>query len=334
MVSTTKPLARESISQLSLALSNYDRHSPLMDGSVTVPGISLQVLEVGQSDMGRHGTNRHDRMLNGQEFDIAEVSFSSYLIAKDQGAPFTAIPVFPRRLFSMSQMWVRKDSGIFSPGDLRGKKVGLNTFQTTLSVLAKADLGRAYGVPWREITWVTQRDETRSFKPDPSAKLDRLAPGESLVDAIMAGKVDSIMIPHPSHSFLQNSQLVRLLKDPQAEEIRYFREFGYFPIMHVVAFRDEILKNSPGLAQAVFEAFARSWEVAKKRWDDPNWSLLAWGRQAFENQRDILGDDIWPNGVEKNQDNLTWFIEQSFDQGLIKRPLEISELFHSSVLEV
>ena len=333
MVSTTNTSARGSVSQLSLALSNYDRHSPLLDGSVTVPGVSLQVLEVGQSDMGRHGTNRHQRMLNGQEFDAAEVSFSSYLIAKDQGAPFTAIPVFPRRLFSMSQMWIRKDSQISSPGDLRGKRVGLSTFQTTLSVLAKADLGRAYGVPWREITWVTQREETRSFRLDPAVKLDKLSPGESLVDAIMAGKVDAIMIPHPSHSFLENSQLVRLLNDPQAEEIRYFREFGYFPIMHVVAFRNEILKSSPGLAQAVFEAFTRSWEVAKRRWDDPNWSLLAWGRQAFESQRDILGDDLWPNGIEKNQDNLKWFIEQSYDQGLIERPLKISELFHPSVLE-
>ena len=318
---------------LTLAISHYDRHAPLIEGAVTVPGVPLKVMDVGQTETTRYGSRRHERMLNGEEFDIAEVSLSSYLIAKDQGAAFTAIPIFPRRLFSMSQMWTRRDSGISTPQDLRGKRVGLNTFQTTLSVLAKADLSRAYGVPWREITWVTQRDETRTFKPDPMANLERLPPGENLVDAIMAGGLDAIMIPHPTHSFLQNTQLVRLIKDPAAEEARYFKKYGYFPIMHVVVFRDEVLNKSPGLAQAVFEAFERSSHMARERWDDPNWSILAWGRQALERQEKVLGNEIWLNGLETNLDNLTWFIEQSYDQGLLGKPIHPSKLFHPSVLD-
>lgn len=318
---------------LTMAISHYDRHAPLIEGAVTVPGIPLNVMDVGQTETTRFGSRRHERMLNGEEFDIAEVSLSSYLIAKDQGAPFTAIPVFPRRLFSMSQMWIRKDSGISIPQDLRGRRVGLNTFQTTLSVLAKADLNRVYGIPWREIIWVTQRDETRTFRHDPMAKLERLPPGENLVDAIMAGSLEAIMIPHPTHSFLQNTQLVRLIKDPAAEEARYFRQYGYFPIMHVVVFRDKVLNKSPGLAQAVFEAFERSSRMARERWDDPNWSILAWGRQALERQQEILSHDIWPNGLELNLDNLAWFIEQSHDQGLISQRLHPSKLFHPSVLE-
>ena len=123
---------------LTLAVSHYDRHLPLIEGEVSIPGVQLQVLVVGQSDECRDGSHRHQRMLNEEEFDVAEVSLSSYLMAKDQGAPFVAIPIFPRRLFSMSQMWIRRDSGIRTPVDLIGKSVGLNTFQTTLSVLAKS----------------------------------------------------------------------------------------------------------------------------------------------------------------------------------------------------
>jgi len=325
--------ARNHTNLLTLAISNYDRHAPLIEGTVTVPNVPLTVMDVGQTEVTRHGSRRHERMLNNQEFDIAEVSLSSYLIALDQGAPFIAIPIFPRRLFSISQMWIRKDSDISTPKDLHRRRIGLNTFQTTLSVLAKADLSRVYGVPWREITWVTQRDETKSFKPDPAAKLERLSPGESLVDAIMAGRLDAIMIPHPSHSFLENTQLVRLIKDPISEETRYFKEYGYFPIMHVVIFREEVLKKSPGLAQAVFEAFELSSRVARERWDDPNWSIIAWGRQALERQQKILADNIWPNGLEKNLDNLSWFIDQSYDQGLIHKPFHPSKMFHPSVLE-
>src|SRR6187399_1710474 len=118
---------------LTLALSHYDRHVPLFDGSVTAEGVDLQVLEVGQSHPLQHGQDRHERMLQKGEFDICELSLSSYLIAKSRGMPFTAIPVFPRRLFSMSQMWINVDAGIDEPKDLIGKKVGLHSFQNTLA---------------------------------------------------------------------------------------------------------------------------------------------------------------------------------------------------------
>ena len=123
--------------KFTMALSHYDRHIPLFDGSVQVEGVDLQVLEVGQSSPLKHGQDRHERMLQKGEFDICELSLSSYLIAKSRGMPFTAIPVFPRRLFSLSQMWVNVNAGINSPRDLIGKKVGLSTFQTTLSVLGE-----------------------------------------------------------------------------------------------------------------------------------------------------------------------------------------------------
>ena len=88
--------------KLTLALSHYDRHIPLFDGTVQADGVELQVLEVGQSNPLKHGQDRHERMLQKGEFDICELSLSSYLIAKSRGLPFTAIPVFPRRLFSLS----------------------------------------------------------------------------------------------------------------------------------------------------------------------------------------------------------------------------------------
>jgi hypothetical protein len=120
--------------KLTMALSHYDRHFPFFDGSVSIDGVDLNALLVGQSEPLKHGVDRHERMLQKGEFDVCELSLSSYLMARSRGMPFTAIPVFPRRLFSMSQMWVRADAGINRPGDLIGRKVGLSTFQTTLSV--------------------------------------------------------------------------------------------------------------------------------------------------------------------------------------------------------
>ena len=86
--------------KITLAVSHYDRHVPFFDGTVKTEGIDLNVLIVGQSDRQRDGEDRHERMLQKGEFDVAEVSLSSYLMAKSRAMPFTAIPVFPRRLFS------------------------------------------------------------------------------------------------------------------------------------------------------------------------------------------------------------------------------------------
>ena len=150
--------------KLTMALSHYDRHIPLFDRSVQAEGVDLQVLEVGQSEPLKHGRDRHERMLQKGEFDVCELSLSSYLMAKSRGMPFTAIPVFPRRLFSLSQMWVNVDAGIKSPLDLIGRRVGLSTFQTTLSVLAKGDLQSEYNVPWRKMDWVVSKEEAVPFK--------------------------------------------------------------------------------------------------------------------------------------------------------------------------
>ena len=100
--------------KLTIALSHYDRHVPFFDGTVQARGhIDLNVLIVGQSDRRhRDGEDRHERMLQKGEFDVAEVSLSSYLMAKSRAMPFTAMPVFPRRLFSHSQMWINVDAGI------------------------------------------------------------------------------------------------------------------------------------------------------------------------------------------------------------------------------
>jgi len=165
--------------KLTMALSHYDRHVPLFDGTVTADGLDLNVLEVGQSHPLKYGGKRHERMLQKGEFDIAELSLSSYLISQNRGMAIKAIPVFPRRLFSLSQMWVNVDAGIGSPKDLIGRKVGLSTFQTTLSVLAKGDLQSEYDVPWREIDWTIARPEALSIDTE-GVKIRYLSEGEEI----------------------------------------------------------------------------------------------------------------------------------------------------------
>ncbi len=320
--------------QLTIALSQYDRHIPFFDGTVKPEGIDLKVLEVGQSTPLKNGSDRHGRMLRKGEFDICELSLSSYLMAKSRGKPFTAIPVFPRRLFSLSQMWVNVNAGINSPKDLIDRRVGLSTFQTTLSVLAKGDLQSEYGVPWREIKWVVATEETVPFKALEGVTVETIPRGKRIGAMLEQGEIDALMIPHPPREVLDGSDKIRrLFADPRKEELDYFRKNGFYPIMHVVAFKDAVLKRNSWITRSITEAFEKAKEVSKRYYDDPNWSSLAWARHLVEEESRLLGDDPWPYGVKRNQANLERFMGYSLDQGLMEKELTVEELFAETTLE-
>ena len=319
--------------KVTMALSHYDRHIPFFDGTAHPEGIDLTVLEVGESVPLRHGAKRHGRMLQKAEFDICEVSLSSYLMAKSRGMPFTAVPVFPRRLFSQSQIWVNVNAGIRSPKDLAGRKVGLNTFQTTLSVLAKGDLQTEYGVQWRDIQWYVAREETIAFTPEKGTRINVIPQNKKIGEMLDQGEIDSIMMPHPPEPLLRGSKnITRVFANARDEELKYFRKNGFFPIMHILAFKDDVLKNNPWVVASVMTAFEQAKEICRHYYDDPNWSWLAWGKHFIEEQQHLLGDDPWPSGVKRNRPNLERFMGYSLDQGLIAKKMTVEELFHESTL--
>ncbi len=320
--------------QLTLAVNHYDRHVPLLDGTVRPEGITLTVLEVGQSVPGRHGEDRHERMLQHGEFDFAEVSLSSFLMAIDRGRPFMAIPVFPRRLFSMSQMYCNLRAGIRSPHDLVGRRVGLNTYQTTLSVLAKGDLAHEYGVPWKQITWVTAREETIPFDVPADVRIEQSPAGADFGQLLAKGELAALFVPHPPRVVLERVPRVGpLFPDARAEETRYFQKNGYYPIMHVVCARADVLEGDPWTARAIFEAFEQARAASLRYYEDPNWSRFAWGRQYVEEERRLLGMDPWRNGLAANRASLERFIQFAQEQGLLSRRLAVEALFAESTLD-
>ncbi len=318
--------------KLTMALAHYDRHVPLFDGSVNAEGLDLEVLEIGQSHPLRHGARRHERMLQG-EFDIAELSLSSYLISQSRNMPIKAIPVFPRRLFSLSQMWVNVDAGIESPSDLVGRTVGLSTFQTTLSVLAKGDLQSEYDVPWREINWVIDRTEALPIQAE-GVSIRYLEKGERIGAMLERGEIDALMMPHPPDEVVDGSDKIRrLFRNARAEELKYYRKNGYYPIMHVVAFKNEVLAKYPSAVQSVMDAFEKAKTACREYYADPNWSSLAWARHLYEEERGSLGEDYWPYGLQRNRANLERFMGYSHDQGLMDRAVAVEELFVESTLD-
>jgi 4,5-dihydroxyphthalate decarboxylase len=318
---------------LTLALDRYDRHFPFFDGTVTPPyGFRLCALQVGQSHPLAGGIDRHRGMLEGK-YDIAEFSMSTFLMAVARKLPITGIPVFPRRLFTAGLIYVREDSPFTKPSDLKGRRVAIRSFQTTLSLLAKGDLKFEYDTPWEEIVWLLQDREKIRFEMKPGVKVEMLAEGTDVGHLLKDGTADAVIQPHPPKSITSGAVKVRrLFADADAEELRYFKKYGWWPIMHVIAIRSELADRHPELGPGLMASFRQARSIAWDYFSDPNWSSLAWGRRYFERERAAFGRDPWTFGVAANRANLEQFIGYSHDQGLIGRRLAVEELFHPSVL--
>lgn len=308
--------------KMTLALGSYDRHAPLLEGCVAHPDVDLKYIELDPQQ------GRHERFLRDFEFDAAELSLSSYLIAIDQGLPVHAVPIFPRRLFSQSQMYKNIRCGIDSPADLAGKKIGLSAYQNTLGVRAKGDLTHYYGVPRSTVTWVTPGKEVVDVTLPDDLKIETRASMAEIEREFIEGRIQAMFVSRLPKAFREgNPNLARLFADPQAEEERYLREEGYFPIMHVLAFKRELAEQHPELPKALYDIFEQARQRALQRWVDPNWSMVMWGRRELERQDKLCSFDPWQNGLESNRKNVERFALYSYEQGLTKRQLTAEELF-------
>lgn len=318
---------------LTLALANFDRHLPFFLG-VTPPSaeFSLEALDVGMSPPGRDGGNRHGRMLRQSEFDIAEVSLSSYILARSRGAPFTAVPVFPRRLFSANHIFVSANSGIETPQDLRGRRVAIRGWQVSLSVLAKGDLKTRHGVDWKDIDWVVQDPEEIPFS-DPRIRLHQLKAGSTAAELLVSGEIDAYIDPKPPAYVLDGRGGVRnLFSDPRQECLNYFQERRCFPAVHVLAIRQDTVERHPSLPAHLITAWEDAQLKTRQAYDDYAYTSMPLGRLAWEQSRRDFGDDLFPAGLKANRENLGWFLDYMADQALLTDAVTPEQLFHPSVL--
>lgn len=309
--------------KLTLACGDYEIVRALKEGSVRPDGIELTVLT------GMGSPTRHWRMLRDRAFDVAECSLSSYLMARDRNHPFEAVPVFLHRRFRHGFAFVNTAAGIAKPADLIGRRVGLKTFQATAILWLRGILEHEYGVPHRSIRWVTEREEDVEFDPPEGLELECAPSGATVGAMLVEGELDAVLHPEILRPFAQGDPRVgRLFPDYKRVEIDYYRRTGMFPIMHVTAIKTEIADEHPWVAASLTRAFEEAKQVAYRRLENPRIVPLAWYREAWEEQRALLGPDPWEYGLgPANRKTLETAIGYSHECGLICRRPEVEELF-------
>jgi 4,5-dihydroxyphthalate decarboxylase len=282
-------------------------------------------------------------MMRHQEFDVSELSLSSYLIAKDRGYPkFTAIPVFMSRSFRHSSIYIHQDSGIKEPQDLRNKRIGIPEYQLTACLWVRGILQHEYGVRPSEIEWYTGGEETPGrvekvkIELPPDIRIQPIKEDRTLNDMLKKGDIDALIAPRAPSSFLHGSTKVkRLFPDYPSVEQDYYRRTGIFPIMHVVAIKDEILDKHPWVAANLYQAFVAAKQKVYEgfRQTAALKVTLPWLNYEYERTKQLMGDDFWPYGLQKNRKTLEAAVAYSFEQGMIKRKWDLEDLFVTSTLE-
>jgi 4,5-dihydroxyphthalate decarboxylase len=323
---------------LSLSCYHADLTKPLMDGEVQPAGIDLTTIE-------EYPPRRHRRFIRHGEFDVCEVSLASYLASRadPESYPFTAIPVYPEKKFRHSFFYKHADTDVEGPADLAGRKVGIQSWQTTANVWIRGIAQEHYGLDLESVIWYRRKeDDVLAEVPDrfdvrPLGG-DAVSDPSSLREAFFDGELAAAMDPAGGmfNAVAESDDAEFMWEDPVAEECRYFEETGIHPPMHVVAIRDEVLENHPWVATSIFDAFCASRDRCLEWNTSPaSHSSLTWSHLHRHHQREALGEDVWEFGLtEKTRRELSKFVEYAHDQGIAEREYDLEELFVDTTLDL
>ncbi|QQX87008.1 ABC transporter substrate-binding protein [Cupriavidus necator] len=321
--------------RLSVAMGDYDRTRALLDGRVQIDGVDPVYMTLNPEEM-------FFRAMRSQDFDISELSFSSYLVKHARGdCPYIAVPVFLSRAFRHTSIYVRKDR-IGRPEDLKGCRIGIPEYQLTAIVWARAVLQDDFGIHPSDVTWVRGgidapgRPEKVKLQLPADVRVEAAPEGRTISELLDSGEIDGFIAPRPpGAAALRNKNVGWLFDDPTAEAKDYFRRTGVFPIMHVVGVRKTLAEAQPWLPGAVFKAFSQSKAHALAQLSDTSATkvTMPFVEEMLKAARETLGEDYWSYGVQANLRTLETFSRHHHGQGLSERLVPVEEMFHPSTYE-
>jgi 4,5-dihydroxyphthalate decarboxylase len=308
---------------LSLACGDYEITRPIIEGVVEIEGADVTVLTGDKERIFRP-----DRRA---ECDVAEFNLIQYLKAREAGAAITAVPVFLHRRFRHGSIFVSEESRIHEAAQLAGRRVGVGGFEPAAVIWIKGILQDQYGVAADDVDWVDVFGLLGRLPDGWDAPADKADPmSRFLIDEeLLAGRLDAMASAYLPKAFLGGDPRIRrLFADYEEEERSYFRQFGVFPIMHLLTVDSELVERHPWLPASLSSAFARAQRIALARLRDPRVLPLAFAFKAFEDQSALMGDNPWQVGLtEGNARAIDAAVRYAFEQGITTTRPEARDLF-------
>jgi 4,5-dihydroxyphthalate decarboxylase len=305
--------------ELTLLLADYHRTRLILDGDVTARGVKLQPrrAETGEACM---------RPVY-EEFDIAEMSLSWYMMARCRNEPVIALPIFPLRMQIHPYIFCLPSSAIERPEDLKGKRIGMDQYRLTVGLWARGILQEDYGVRPEECEWFTSEREGAGYQPPPNVKIT--VADKSAEAMLLNGEIDALIPPNIVPSFrAKDPRIRRLFKDPRATVNEYFRRTKIFPITHTLVVRQSLFDENPWLVSSLIDAFTEAEERCRKSYDYAKRLAFPSAVLVLEEEEEVFGDNPWAHGLTaQNQVVLDKFVQYAHEQGYIPERPPLGELF-------
>jgi 4,5-dihydroxyphthalate decarboxylase len=289
--------------------------------------------------------DRFFRQLKFHEFDVSELSLSSYVLTlSSPDPPFIALPVFPSRFFRHQSIYVNSNAGIRTPTDLRGKRIGVPEFQMTAPVWQRGIMQEEYGLAVDSVEYLTgavqpsAQPRTEKIKLDlpPNIHVTPIPAGKCLSQMLADNEIDALYSAvEPSSLRTHPHNVAHLFPNFKAVEREYYQRTGIFPIMHVVVMKRSLYAAHPWIAKSLTKAFATSLDVAYEAALERSALryILPWLHDHVQETRECMGDRWWKDGLQDNRHVLEKFLQYSFEQGLAKRKFEVEDLFAPNTLD-
>lgn len=317
-------------------MGDYDRTRPIYDGRVQIDGVDPVCMLLSPEEM-------FFRAFRHQDFDVSELSLSSYCVTvANRGPHYFAIPVFLSRAFRHTSIYIRKDRNITRPEDLVGKRIGIAEYQQTANVWVRGILEQDYGVKPSDITWVQggmdtpgRPEKIKLDLPD-DVHIESAPAGATLNDMLVSGDIDGFIGPRWPRCFDEGHQHVgRLFEDSIAAAAEHYGRTGYFPIMHVLGVRRSLANAQPWLPSAIMKAFTEARDIALAALKDTSATkvTMPFVEDNLAAVKKLMGEDFWSYGLADNATTLDAFCEMHYRQGLSSRRLAVDELFHPATCE-
>lgn len=322
---------------LTIACGDYDRVAGIKDGRVKVEGCDVTFLPMEPEEV-------FFRAFRFAEFDVCELSFSSYMrvVSQDQ-SPYVGVPAFVSRVFRHSGFYIRTDRGIETPQDLKGKLVGVPEYQMTAPVWMRGILEDEYGVNPIDIHWRSGgqeepgRDERTPLTLDNGVDLQPIGEDQTLAAMFEAGELDAVISARAPSCFVRGAPNIgRLFPDYREIEKAYYKKTNMFPIMHLIGVKKELVQQYPWLPGSLYKAFLQARDIAYHEVREVaalNVTLPWVEAEALESIA-LMGADYWRYGIEESRHEIEALARYHYTQGLSERHLKVEELFAASTSEI
>ena len=311
-----------SVPKLKTVTRTQGNNAALKDGTITPEGFEFDFEEVPVL------VQAFRRMVRKLEFDVCEMALTTYLCARELGVRFTALPIFLVRAFHHGAIVHNINFGVQNPKELEGKRVGVNRgYTVTTGVWARAILQEEYGVDLSKITWVLSGDEhVQDYEPP--SNVVPIEPGKTIEQMLGTGELAAAI-----NIKADDANVEPLIPNALEAGIAAFKSRGHYPINHLIAVRDEVLDAHPGVAAAVFNAFAEAKNLYLERLREGRIKKPASEDQLHIRMMEIAGDPL-PYGIAPNRAILENLIAHATTQEILRKPTEIESVFAPSTLQL